>query len=97
MRHINFTHASLTGTGLVIQRTLQQVLNGVAQRTTTNKLRGKQLRTDSVTTSDKSVIVLFYFVGLLLFITHVFIVLILPAYKWLPTFAADARGLTYIT
>ena len=32
-------------------------------------------------------IVLFYFV--LLFIMHMFIVLILRAYKWLPPFAAD--------
>jgi len=34
-----------------------------------------------------SFIVLFYFV--LLLIMHMFIVLILPAYKWLPPFAAD--------
>jgi len=32
-------------------------------------------------------VVLFYFVSL--FIMHMFIVLILPAYKWLPPFAAD--------
>jgi len=34
-------------------------------------------------------IVLFYF--LLLFIMHMFIVSILPAYKWLPPFAADVQ------
>ena len=34
-----------------------------------------------------SFIVLFYFV--LFFIMDMFIVLILPAYKWLPPFAAD--------
>jgi len=34
-------------------------------------------------------IVLFYFV--LLFIMHMFVVLILPAYKWLPLFAADVK------
>ena len=37
--------------------------------------------------ADSAYIVLFHFV--LLFITHMFIVLILPAYKWLPPFAAD--------
>jgi len=34
-------------------------------------------------------IVLFYF--LLLFIMHMFVVSILPAYKWLPPFAADVQ------
>jgi len=36
-----------------------------------------------------SFIVSFYFV--LLFIMHMFVVLILPAYKWLPLFAADVK------